>query len=374
MNKKNVNSKTINSKKWIKISTTTALIGFSLLMLTNYIVDPFNVFQSKILKHDFQINQRYIKIEYLEKNKEKYNGYMIGSSRIGTTNPKVVEHYIPGAKIYNMTLNGANLYSNLMHIRYMIKAKYPIKTLYMQLDGINMSYYGSDESNYLGRMHPYVKDESLALFYFDYLSGFFPLNIKKKIAQNFNYTFNVTYDLQTGIWANPVAEEKIAKNCEEYVKNQKSFHRHNRPVLKYTTRKETIHALKEIVSLCKANNIKLYTFMVPHNKILMDTFVIKDYLAYLKDIANITNFYDFSGYNSITTNNCNYYERSHYRPFIGKLIAARIFNDKTVNIPNDFGQLVTKENITEHLQMLKENIINYKKGTQKNEKDSIQTE
>ena len=105
----------------------------------------------------------------------------------------------------------------------------------------------------------------------------------------------------------------------------------------------------------------------------MDTFVIKDYLAYLKDIATITDFYDFSGYNSITTNNCNYYERSHYRPFIGKLIAARIFNDKTVKVPDDFGQLVTKENITEHLQMLKKNIINYKKGTQ-NEKETLQTE
>ncbi len=357
----------MNSKKWIKVSLLTTLLGFILLMLTNYIVDPFNVFHSKILKHDFQINERFVKIEYLEKNHNKFNGYMVGSSRIGTTAPKVVEHYIPDSKIYNLTINSATLYDNLLHIRYIIK-NYPIKTIYMQLDGVNMNYYGGLESNYLSRLHPYVEDKSLALFYFDYLSGFFPFNIRNKIAQNINYTFKTTYDVKTGIWANPSKEKEVSQNCEEYVANQKSFHRKNRRILKYTTKKETIRDLKEIVELCKTNNIKLYTFMMPHNKVMMDSFVIDDYLEYLSDIANITDFYDFSGYNSITTNNCNYYERSHYRPHIGELIAARIFNDKNVDVPNDFGQLINKKNIKKHLQKMRNELKNYDKNNKRDNK------
>ena len=92
---------------------------------------------------------------------------------------------------------------------------------------------------------------------------------------------------------------------------------------------------------------------------MMDGFVTNDYLKYLREISNITDFYDFSGYNTITLNNCNYYEESHYRPLVGEIIASRIFNDKTVKVPKDFGILVTKENINQHLIDLKKQIINY---------------
>ena len=351
----------MNSKKWIKVSAFTTLLGFSILMLINYVIDPFNIFQSKILKHDFQVNERFVKVQYLEENHQKFNTYMIGSSRIGTTSPETIEQYLPQANIYNLTLNGATLYDYLMHIRYLIKENYPITTLYMQLDVINMSYYGKLESNYLTRMHPYVEDKSLAPFYFDYLSGFFPFNIKNKIAQNIDYTFKTTYVLDTGIWENKIDEEKISNNCKEYVQNQESFHRNDRPILKYSTKKETVEALTEIVTLCKANNIKLTTFMMPHNKSMMDTFILEDYLKYMKDVANITDFYDFSGYNSVTTNNCNYYERSHYRPLVGALIAARIFDDKKLQVPKDFGRFVNKGNIEKHLKNRKEEILTYRK-------------
>ena len=349
----------VNSKKWIKVSIFTTFLGFLLLMMTNYTVDPFNIFHSKILKHDFQENERFVKIEYLEKNHNKFNGYMIGSSRIGTTPPKTVEQYIPNSKIYNLTMNGATMYDYLMHIRYMINRGYPIETIYLQLDVINMTYYGGLESDYLSKLHPYVEDKSLAPFYFDYLTGFFPFNIKNKIAQNFNYTFTTTYNLETGIWANPTKEKEISENCEEYVKNQKSFHAKNRRILKYLTKKEFIPDLKEIIHLCKTHHIKLYTFMMPHNQVLMDSFVVDDYLHYLKDISELTDFYDFSGYNSITTNNCNYYERSHYRPKIGELIAGRIFNNKNIKIPDDFGKLVTKKNIKEYLEIRKKEILKH---------------
>jgi hypothetical protein len=261
-------------------------------------------------------------------------------------------------------MSGATLYDYLMHIRYMIKEQYPIKTIYLQLDPISMNFYGNLESDYLNKLHPYVENKSLALFYFEYLSLFFPFNIKNKITQNIHYTFKTTYDLETGVWKNLSNEKKISENCEEYVKHESSFHRDDRAILKYTKKEETRRDLKEIVALCKINHIKLYIFMTPHNKSIMDTLITEDYLDYLKDIASISEFYDFSGYNSITTNNCNYYERSHYRPFIGSLIAAKIFDNKSIQVPNDFGKLVNKKNITEHLKNRKENIINYRKRNQ----------
>jgi hypothetical protein len=74
----------------------------------------------------------------------------------------------------------------------------------------------------------------------------------------------------------------------------------------------------------------------------MDTFLLEDYREYLRDISDITSFYDFTGYNSVTKDNCNYYEMSHYRPQVAKLIAAKIFNDKSIAVPSDFGKYIEK--------------------------------
>ena len=38
---------------------------------------------------------------------------------------------------------------------------------------------------------------------------------------------------------------------------------------------------------------------------------------------------------------------------------AKIFDDKSVKVPKDFGVLVTKENIDQHLATLKEQIKSY---------------
>jgi len=77
-----------------------------------------------------------------------------------------------------------------------------------------------------------------------------------------------------------------------------------------------------------------------------------DFEPYKKALSHLSGFYDFSGLNSVTTDYFNYYETSHYRWRVGDLVIARIFNDPTVNVPEDFGRWVTRENIDHHLQAL----------------------
>ncbi len=170
----------MNGKKWISVFFILSLVSVALLNTVNYVVDPFNIFHTKILKHQFQMNERFMKIEYLEENNKNFNGYMFGSSRIGTTPPKVIEKYIPNSKFYNFTISNANLYDYLIHLEYFIKQKYPINTLYLQLDIDNMNNYGRQSSDYLRKLHPYTLNKSLTSYYMDYLNGFFPFNTKGK--------------------------------------------------------------------------------------------------------------------------------------------------------------------------------------------------
>lgn len=332
----------MNSSKWILVVTSFFLANISLLGIINYIVDPFRVFGSNILPHQLQMNERFVKVEFLEKNHQKFNAYMFGSSRIGVTNPSVIEQYIPNSKFYNFTLSSATLYDYMMHLDYFIKQQYEIKTLYLQLDIDNMNEYEKEESDYLFKLHPYIENKSLFLYYMKYFVGFFPVNIKEKILNNIDDIVEKRYFLEKGIWTLQTRENQLLKNCKEYVKGVSSFHFKNPRTIEYTTKNKSMNALKKIVELCKSNHIKLYVFTSAHNQNMMDTFLLKDYNSYLRNISELTDFYDFSGYNSITTNNCNYYEISHYRPLVGKLIAARIFNSKKLHVPADFGKHIKK--------------------------------
>jgi len=347
----------MSQKKWTKLFLLFSISCSLLVISINYIVDPFDIFNSGFLKRSGEVNIRFTKINYLEKNHHKYNSYLFGSSRIGTTHPKIIEQYIPNSKFYNMTMASANLYDHLMHIRYMIKNKYKIKNIYLQIDISNMQSYGRDINDYNKKLHPHVTGDSKIKIYSQYLTRIFPEHIKKKILNNIYSKKRDTIDLKnTGIFTKTKQEKEIIKDCKTYVKNEKSFHKKRLRQRGLVYADKTKQAIREIKKLCKKNKINLYVFTTPHNKNMMDTYIIEDYLKFLTLIAEEVNYYDFSGYNSVTINNCNYYEFSHYRPLVAKLIAARIFNDKSIDVPDDFGFYVTKENVNMHIKNIRKEI------------------
>ena len=78
------------------------------------------------------------------------------------------------------------------------------------------------------------------------------------------------------------------------------------------------------------------------------------YYQWKRDIANIIPYWDFMYPNSITTNSDNYIDTSHIKQENGKYYFARIWNDKSVKVPDDFGVYVDKNNIDKHIGFLKD--------------------
>ncbi|NEQ62463.1 MAG: hypothetical protein F6K53_35770, partial [Moorea sp. SIO4A1] len=71
-------------------------------------------------------------------------------------------------------------------------------------------------------------------------------------------------------------------------------------------------------------------------------------------LVEITPVWDFSGYNSITTEAIseemkNYWDSSHYREEVGDLILNRLFSYQAHTVPEDFGVLITPDNVESHL-------------------------
>lgn len=341
----------------------STLLFVSTILITNLLIDPFNIFNTGLLKQRYQANERFIKINYLHENHVTFDSYMFGSSRIGFTNPAIIEKYILNSKFYNFTLSAANFSDYLAHLNYFIEEKYPIKNIYFQIDVASLAHYGHPDDFYLLKMHPYVTGKNKFIFYIDYLTHPMWINIKGKLLANLQDQNHSLYNWEKGYYSKPYLEESIQNNCQKYYQTEPSFQLHTSRNVRGTAIAQSIAALKKIKKLCDENHINLIVFITPHNQHMMDAFVLEDYFNYLQQIAYITDYYDFSGYNTITTNDCNYYETSHYRPLVGELIAARIFHDSSINVPHDFGKLVTKSSINDHLIFLKKQIYQHEKST-----------
>lgn len=351
----------MEEKRWLKIVFTLSLGAVFLLAALNYLVDPYQVFGSDYLKHPLQLNKRYLKVKHLEQNPAQYNSYLLGSSRIGTTEPEVIEQYIPNSKFYNLTVSLGSILDNIMLIKHLLRLEHEVKNLYMQIDVNSMAIYKQGKSDYQRKYPPSLTKRDEFEFYFEYLT-IFPLeNIKGKIAINLNETDRLKRPVndieETGCFFLPYQDSLIAQDPAKYIANEVTFN-HLAPERKVTGVhiEETIRALRVIKELCDENNINLIPFVTPHNHNMLNTFNSEDYLYFLSEIATVLPYWDFSGYNSITKDNRNYYEHSHYRANVAKLIAARIFNDSTIVVPEDFGKKVDLKNLNIHLKEREEEI------------------
>ena len=120
--------------------------------------------------------------------------------------------------------------------------------------------------------------------------------------------------------------------------------------------KHTIEDIKALIQVAKANQVRLIFFINPLYKYAYLDSGPDDFNLFKREMSRITEFYDFSGLNSITTDGYYYYEQSHYRTRTGDMILACIFGDTSVDVPADFGVLVTTENINRHLTDLRQQI------------------
>jgi len=132
---------------------------------------------------------------------------------------------------------------------------------------------------------------------------------------------------------------------------------------KYVYNNNYIKILKEIKKDNPNTKIIIFTSAVTSDllvSIIKNGNRIDDYERWLRDLIEVFGeVHHFMTINSITKNLENYPDDDHAYPHIVKLVANKIAKIENANIPKDFGVLVTKENIDQHLQSLKEQIKTY---------------
>ncbi|HUJ90728.1 MAG TPA: hypothetical protein VLX12_11060, partial [Syntrophorhabdales bacterium] len=344
-------------RKWFFTGLIILAVELGCVALLNYIVDPNGLFRYGTWRHDIShqyllVSKNFIKTRYIVQNPRKFDCLIFGSSRVNYIDVSKIK----AATCYNMTYAAGLPRYHLDNLRYMLAKGVRLKIVLIGFDEFSYKYDPSEEFNdYLRYPYPPVVHKSTALFYLKYLVRYSSKSMNNAYEGYRGKRPPVPYDhYGTGLEIpDPKEEARIDADPVTYAKDPKFL----QPLdTKGDRMEQTLEEIRETVDLLRAHGIRLIVFMNPiHKTTYLDT-GLKKLFHFEKELSTITSFYDFNGLNSITTNNANYFETNHYRFKVGALIIARIFNDTSVKVPADFGVLVTKENIDEHLTYLRNQV------------------
>lgn len=348
------------SRRWCYWVLGTIFLSIFLVVSLNYLVDTYGIFRIDFKNQVVEPNQHFLKARYIAFNPKKFDSFVFGSSRVNAINVSKLKN----GKWYNMTYSEGLPAEHLRHLRFFKERGVEIKNVLIGLDDFS---YKIDPKTHFDQMlrqpYPPTIGESALNYYIRYLIRLPDKKVLKSTLQAYQdrkkgvKTYFDHYDFyNTGRGDTSFLDEKIEQNPEQY-RNDERFKKPS--VWRGNRIKETLEEIKAIVDFCKTNKINLVIFINPHHHNTYLNSNLPQFFYFKKELAKITDYYDFSGLNSITTDNYYFYETSHYRTIVGDMMLKRIFGYPDVKVPDDFGVKVTKENIDEHLKRQKEEVKKY---------------
>ena len=108
----------------------------------------------------------------------------------------------------------------------------------------------------------------------------------------------------------------------------------------------TAESLARIRDLCEENGINFTVVMAPVYWDYFNDFAKEEVLEFYTALAEVTDFWDFS-MSSVSYEMRYFYDATHFRNCVGDMALARMAGDDSIYVPEDFGQLVTKDNVEE---------------------------
>ena len=301
-------------------------------------IDPYNVYHWRNIRDNgIEPNKNYIKTKYLINNPDKFDTYILGSSRVGAIHVEKMNN----CKAYNMTYSQANFEEELETLEVLINKNVNISSVYIGVDNASFCDSTSNDTHSMSPMHCSYKQSLNPLrFFWVYMnpstcikSLFVHDNVNEGFNTFYQYGWDIDYSRSTNYdWSSitPIHSENYDLDW-------------------------SLVCIRRVKELCDQNNIRLIVFT---NPMYEDTYKLavdyNEYYEFLYQLALITEYYNYSGINDITTNEDNYIDWSHYRAEIGDIIIGGMNGEEIAgNLKQQgFGWLVSQDNIDELLEVL----------------------
>ncbi len=341
----------------LKILIFAVFIGLVIIPF-NVCVDPFNIFHAdNVRDNGVEPDKNYIKTRYVLKHKDEYDSYLFGSSRAGFYDVT----RLPDGSWYNMCYSEALPKEQTYTLKALIDGGEIPERVILTLDNISFLIDPAEHENTLYRKaYPYDKSfYDKFLFYASYLDTVTSIDSLKVI----NAHEGDDEALRARLYSTGCEDLSRVKESSEDDFNNPYWADYYKPRVE-----EALNDVKEFKALCDQYDIEL---TVMTNPIYIKTYeksVDKGYLEFLDGLADITTFYNFSGYNRISQYEDYYYETSHFtteagNEVIDRMLRGEIDNDETYG--TGFGFYVkpeTKEDFMTimYLQAYVTGVLEYK--------------
>lgn len=345
----------MKAKKWIKRFLLFVIVTICFIGLFNFIIDPLWTFShtNKFnLKQD-GFDERQQKTNYLyNRGLENYDGILLGSSRATFINQKDFTNM----NIYNYSSSALlpNEYKGYIDFAKKIKGK-DLKYIIIGSD-----FFGTNElKKKASNPESYIRNTESIFYKYKMLLSIHTFKksinvIKNSILGNKEY-----YDRNNIKYHTKVSEEerirRFNKNIKQHISELSGDN--------YKYNNEYINILKEIKEDNPNTKFIVFTSAITADllvSIIKNAEREKEYERWLKELISVFGEIEhFMTLNTVTKNLQNYIDDDHAYPDIVKLIANKLSNTQNSDIPNDFGILLTKDNIDSELIEIKKQIKNF---------------
>ena len=363
----------MSSKKFLKVVFGLLFLAVLFVGGVNYIVDPYGM--NNFINIDKFNSKKYSNTKYTIKFKSnilrsnQFDTIMLGTSRIGVMNPNVVDKYL-NSNTFNLEIPGS---ITLIQNKFFKYANHfnDIKYLIYGIDFMSFNSNRTIEKTFTDFYDFKEKINNFEEIYiYDIYFNFetFINSIKLVIKNILNLQkAEVKYLSTNGMRDYLDNIENLRNgtlNLDENIKSSiKGYFQKNGVYDDYTFSYKYLEYFKDTIEFCRKNNIEVFVYIPPmfseHFDAINAGGYFDEFELFKKELVKITDFIDFTGHNTIATNKNNYWDSSHLRVETTEVLMAKIFNDKSVEVPSDFGVLVTKDNIDEHLENLRKQIKEY---------------
>ena len=332
-----------------------------LVSLFNVVVDPYGVFnspnfigfnQAKPAKLN---NMRLFKA--VDVARIKPVAVFLGSSRseygLDPTQTSL-DNYQP---TYNLAVGAATPYELLRYLEHAIANQPNLELVIINLDEFMFNELNREDAGFsekrLGKQHLILEDAVNTTLSLDAVAA-----SQENIAFSQKNPEYQSYSSRGMLNLRPI---DLDESATEY-RFKKSIDFYFQVFPEYQLSQKYLNDFEKIIDLCNQYGIKVEVFISPAHATRWETIRAaghwQKFEQLKREIVEITPVWDFSGYNSITTEPIsnmmkNYIDDSHYHKQIGNLVIDRLLGVGNDKIPNDFGTLLTPENVELHLNKIR---------------------
>ncbi len=336
--------KPLSSEKWLLLFFGTMLLIALLVAAFNILTDPFGAFGDPLLKwwsYDMTMNPRVAKISYLERHAGEYDSFVLGASSsssipVGALNDRL------GGSFYNLFMYGGNMKAVEETARWALaqgEVKNVVLSVYIR-SAVSGDY---DAGSLTDGVHWRVGGNPVG-FWLRYLFADPRLGVDKLRAwKTDGYLQNASrvFDPETGSYDKSLRDAEPIGSLSDYLSREAYA-----GFTDYPTGSLTLDHLDECVAhvaairdLCAEKGAALTVVCPPMYGQYMSWFAEEDQAAFRRALAEVTDYWDFT-LSSVSWEPRYFYDETHFRNDLGRMMVARVTGDGSVWMPEDFGQYV----------------------------------